>query len=88
MTYTLALSAADEALLAAHAARENLSVPDFMLRAAMEKIDAKQFRRELPETAAESQDPCIGIAKGEFIVPEEFDAWDAEVLEMFGREIR
>ena len=86
MTFTLAMSAADEALIEAHAARENLSVPDFMLRAAMEKINAKQFHRDLNEIAAESSDPCIGIAKGAFVVPEEFDVWDAEVLEMFGRE--
>ena len=38
MTYTLAMSPADEALIERYAARENLSVPDFMLRAAKELI--------------------------------------------------
>ena len=42
MTYTLAMSAADEALIERYAARENLSVPDFMLRATLEKINAQQ----------------------------------------------
>ena len=29
----------------------------------------------------------IGVAEGKFKVPEEFDVWDKEVEEMFGREI-
>ncbi len=39
MTYTLAMDAADEALIERYAARENLSVPDFMLRAAKREIE-------------------------------------------------
>ena len=39
MTYTLAMTPADEALIERYAARENLSVPDFMLRAAKELIE-------------------------------------------------
>ena len=34
------------------------------------------------------EDPCLGIAKGKFTVPEEFDDWDAEIAEMFGSDIR
>ena len=29
----------------------------------------------------------IGVAEGKFNVPDEFDAWDKEVEEMFGGEI-
>ena len=29
----------------------------------------------------------IGVAEGKFKVPDEFDAWDKEVEEMFGGEI-
>ena len=29
----------------------------------------------------------VGIAEGKFKVPDEFDAWDKEVEEMFGEEI-
>ena len=39
MTYTLAMSPADEALIERYAARENLSVPDFMLRATKALIE-------------------------------------------------
>ena len=39
MTYTLAMNAADEALIARYAARENLSVPDFMLRTTLRAIE-------------------------------------------------
>ncbi len=39
MTYTLAMSPADEALIERYAARENLSVPDFMLRATKAAIE-------------------------------------------------
>ena len=38
MTYTLVMSPADEALMEEYAARENLSVPDFMLRTTKEAI--------------------------------------------------
>ena len=38
MTYTLAMSADEEALIERCAARENISVPDFMLRATLETI--------------------------------------------------
>ena len=52
MTYTLAMSAADEALIEEYAARENLSVPDFMLRAAKEKIER---RRHVPRPKARDE---------------------------------
>ena len=32
-------------------------------------------------------DSCIGIAKGKFTVPDEFDEWDAEIVEMFGSKL-
>ena len=38
MTYTLTMSPDEEAIIEDYAARENLSVPDFMLRTVMEKI--------------------------------------------------
>ena len=38
MTYTLALEPADEALIESYAARENLSVPDFIRRTVMDTI--------------------------------------------------
>ncbi|WP_143254860.1 hypothetical protein [Anaerovibrio lipolyticus] len=41
MTYTLALDAADEALIERYAAKENLSVPDFMLKATKETIERR-----------------------------------------------
>lgn len=41
MTYTLAMSADDEALIERYAARERLSVPDFMLRATKEMIEQR-----------------------------------------------
>ena len=64
MTYTLALEPADEALLERYAARENLSVPDFLLRAAMEKINAEQSNQETREALEEVRrmkaDPSLG----------------------------
>ncbi|MBR1552747.1 MAG: hypothetical protein IJ631_01895 [Schwartzia sp.] len=39
MTYTLAMSPAEEALIERFAARENISVPAFMLRATLETIE-------------------------------------------------
>ena len=33
---------------------------------------------ELPE-----EEPRIGVAEGEFTVPDEFDEWDGEVIELF-----
>lgn len=44
MTYTLALSPAEEALVEDCAARENLSVPDFLRRTVMEKIERRVQR--------------------------------------------
>ena len=41
MTYTLALDAADRALIERYAAKENLSVPDFMLKATKETIERR-----------------------------------------------
>lgn len=32
-------------------------------------------------------DSCIGITKGKFSVPDEFDEWDAEVAAMFGSDL-
>ena len=29
----------------------------------------------------------IGIAEGKFKIPDEFDAWDKEIEEMFGGEV-
>ena len=29
----------------------------------------------------------IGVAEGKFKVPDEFDAWDQEIEEMFGEEV-
>ena len=29
----------------------------------------------------------IGVAEGKFKVPDEFDAWDKEIEEMFGGEL-
>ena len=64
MTYTLAMSAADEALIERYAARENLSVPDFMLRATLEKINAQQPNQETMEALEEVRrmkaDPSLG----------------------------
>ena len=64
MTYTLAMSAADEALIERYAARENLSVPDFMLRATKEKIDAERLNQETLEAMEEVRrmkaDPSLG----------------------------
>ena len=39
MTYTLAMSPADEAFIRDCAARENISVSDFLLRTVKEKIE-------------------------------------------------
>lgn len=44
MTYMLALSPAEEALVEDCAARENLSVPDFLRRTVMEKIGRRVQR--------------------------------------------
>ena len=60
MTYTLAMSAADEALIEEYAARENLSVPDFMLRATLETIER---RAHVPRPKARDE-----------MTDEEFDA--------------
>ena len=64
MTYTLSMSPADEALIERYAARENLSVPDFMLRAAKEKITAKCLNHETLEAIDEvrrmKKDPALG----------------------------
>jgi len=64
MTYTLALNAADEALIERYAARENLSVPDFMLRATLETIERKQPNAETMATIEEVRrmkaDPSLG----------------------------
>ena len=60
MTYTLAMSAADEALIERYAARENLSVPDFMLRATLETIER---RAHVPRPKARDE-----------MTDEEFDA--------------
>lgn len=38
----------------------------------------------IPKTADKKR---IGVAEGKFKVPDEFDAWDKEVEEMFGGEI-
>lgn len=34
-----------------------------------------------------SAGPRIGIAEGKFRIPDEFDAWDKEVEELFGGDI-
>ena len=64
MTYTLALNAADEALIERFAARENLSVPDFMLRATLETIERKQPNAEtmaaIEEVRRMKADPSLG----------------------------
>ena len=60
MTYSLAMSAADEALIERYAARENLSVPDFMLRATLETIER---RAHVPRPKARDE-----------MTDEEFDA--------------
>ena len=64
MTYTLALNAADEALIERYAARENLSVPDFMLRATLETIERKQPNAEamaaIEEVRRMKVDPSLG----------------------------
>ena len=64
MTYTLALNAADEALIERYAARENLSVPDFMLRATLETIERKQPNAETMAAIEEARqmkaDPSLG----------------------------
>ncbi len=52
MTYTLAMSAADEALIEEYAARENLSVPDFLLRAAKREIER---HRHIPRPKARDE---------------------------------
>ena len=64
MTYTLALNAADEALIERYAARENLSVPDFMLRATLETIERNQPNAEtmaaIEEVRRMKADPSLG----------------------------
>ena len=55
MTYTLAMDAADEALIERYAARENLSVPDFMFRATMREIQ-KQAHVPRPKARDEMSD--------------------------------
>ena len=60
MTYTLALDPADEALLERCAARENLSVPDFIRRAVMDTI---KRRAHVPRPKARDE-----------MTDEEFDA--------------
>ena len=64
MTYTLALEPADEALIERCAARENLSVPDFIRRTLMEKIYAEQSNQETREALEEVRrmkaDPSLG----------------------------
>ena len=67
MTYTLAMSPADEELIERYAARENLSVPDFMLRAAKELIER---RAHVPRPKARDE-----------MTDEEFDAMLEEGLE-------
>ena len=67
MTYTLAMNAADEALIERYAARENLSVPDFMFRATMREIQ-KQTHVPRPKARDEMTD-------------EEFDAMLEKGLE-------
>ena len=64
MTYTLALNAADESLIERYAARENLSVPEFMLRATLETIERKQPNAEtmaaIEEVRRMKADPSLG----------------------------
>lgn len=64
MTVSLALDPADEALLADYAAREKLSVSDFVRRTVMEKIGAERFNQETLEAMEEVRrmkaDPSIG----------------------------
>ena len=64
MTYTLALEPADEALIERCAARENLSVPDFIRRTLMEKIYAEQSNQETREALEDVRrmkaDPSLG----------------------------
>lgn len=55
MTYTLDMNAADEALIARCAARENLSVPDFMLRTTLRAIE-KQPHASPPKARDEMTD--------------------------------
>lgn len=66
MTVSLALDSVDEALLADYAARENLSVSDFVRRTVMEKIEAERFNQETLEALEEVRrmkaDPSIGKA--------------------------
>ena len=52
MTYTLAMSPADEALIERHAARDNLSVPDFIRRTVM---DAIKRRSHVPRPKARDE---------------------------------
>ncbi|MBQ8699449.1 MAG: hypothetical protein IJ741_04575 [Schwartzia sp.] len=52
MTYTLAMSPADEALIERYAARENLSVPDFIRRTVM---DAIKRRAHVPRPKARDE---------------------------------
>ena len=67
MTYTLALDPADEALLERCAARENLSVPDFIRRTVMDTI---KRRAHVPRPKARDE-----------MTDEEFDAMIERGLE-------
>ena len=67
MTYSLAMSATDEALIERYAARENLSVPDFMLRTT---LDAIKRRAHVPRPKARDE-----------MTDEEFDAMMEQSLE-------
>lgn len=64
MIYTLAMSPDDEALIERYATRENLSVPDFMLRTVKEKINADRLNMETMEAMEEVRrmkaDPSLG----------------------------
>lgn len=64
MTYTLAMSADDEALLERCAARENISASEFIRRTVMEKIGAGMPNRETLEAIGEARrmkaDPTLG----------------------------
>lgn len=71
MTYTLTMDAADEALLEDCAARENLSVPDFIRRTVMEKINR---RAHVPRPKARDE-----------MTDEEFDAMIERSMEEIRR---
>ena len=56
MTYTLDMSPAEEALIERCAARENISVPDFMLRATLETIERGAHVSSRPKARDEMTD--------------------------------